>query len=359
VLAVPDPYRQDPRKPLTGQALRRLSTLLIVSAASGCDNVEWGGISVRLQDPPAAVVGATPDSAPSTAEVLGQLPEGAVLYVAERDSSGLHLIPVGGVQRDSVTPFPSETEAPGYRARFAQEKMPPGAEFVLFAKGVRVGSFTVQSVATDESFCVARPVATGIVELTEAARAETRFLAIPREAAVGRKWSEYAPVEMDRPQRDASLSLPLIALAQAGAERPPNILDNRWDMQAFRPEGQSAIWFAGTYLIRDRLQVERPPPTAYSLFLVGAPNADGTSYSVAYAWYRPYWEKGKGAPVFVDQFDWDADGQTEILLEVLGENHRWFAALDQRGGSWTLIHEDPCGRAAPAVVAVTAPAPPQ
>ena len=49
---------------------------------------------------------------------------------------------------------------------------------------------------------------------------------------------------------------------------------------------------------------------------------------------------------FFEQADWDADGETELLVEVFGEEARWFMALDRRNGSWTRIHEPVCTAAA-------------
>jgi hypothetical protein len=317
--------------------------------ASGCDNVEWGGAEIGLREPPPAVIGAAPDTVDVEQERLEAVPEDPVLYVAERDSTGLRLIPVGAVARDSVRHFPSDSEAAGYRARFARQLLPTGAEFVLFARGVRVGSFTVASVETDASFCVARPAARGIVALIPEALEVTRFLALPREAASSYEWRPFEIVEMDRAQRDATLSLPIGALADVGAERPANFLDTRWDMQAIRLAGEDAPMFAVSHLIRDRMRIERPPPSAFSLFMLGVPSGEG--YEAGFVWYRPVSRQGKGAPRFFEQMDWDGDSEAEVLLEVLGEEHRWFAAVDRRGGEWTLVHEDPCGAAAPPVSA--------
>jgi hypothetical protein len=331
------------------RAFRRLAVLLIVSGASACDNVEWGGIEVRRQFPAPASPGDSSGALAGARDTIRALPAGPVLYLAERDSVGLKLIPVGEIFSDSLGAFPGEGQAPTYRARFVRELLTRGSEFVLFSKGVRVGGFTVQSVETDESFCVARPAARGVVELIPEALEETRFLALPREHAGGYGWSAYEVFEMDREQRDASLSLPAAVLGQLRAERSANIIDMRWDARAFRPAGSGPAWFAATYLFRDRLRMESPPPTAYSLFLLAEPGAGG--YRASYSWYRPVAQEGKGAARFFEQFDWSGDGQTDVLLEVLGEQKRWLAALQLRGGTWTRVFEDPCGAAARPVTA--------
>jgi hypothetical protein len=323
------------------RAFRRLAVLLIVSGASACDNVEWGGIEVRRQFPAPAAVGESSGAPSEARDSILPLPTGPVLYMAERDSAGVKLTPVGEILSDSLAPFPSDVQAPGYRARFVRELLPRGAEFVLFANGVRVGGFTVQSVETDNSFCVARPTARGVVEMIPEAMEATRFLALPREHARSYAWGAYEQVEMEREQRDASLSLPAAVLGELMAERSANIIDMRWDARAFRPNGSGPAWIAATYLFRDRLRVERPPPTAYSLFLLGVPGPNG--YQTAYFWHRPVAQDGKGAARLFEQIDWSGDGQTDVLLEVLGEERRWTAALQQRGGTWVRVFEDPCG----------------
>jgi hypothetical protein len=208
---------------------------------------------------------------------------------------------------------------------------------------------TVESVSTDESFCVARPRARGVAELIPGAAEQQRFLALPRAYAQDIERRPFRVAEMDQPQREATLSLPVSVLAQLGAEQPANLLNTRFDMHAFRPAGEDPPLFAVTHLVRDRLQIERPPPSAFSLFIIGVPS--GSGYSAGFVWHREVARQGKGAPFFYEQMDWDKDGQTEVLLEVLGERSRWLAAVDQRAGKWTLVHEDPCGVAAPPVSA--------
>lgn len=333
---------------MSGKTSRRLAALVIVTVASGCDNVEWGGVDVRLQPPPPASVGVVEDTvaeAEESREAL--LPTGPVLYMGRRDSTGLRLVPVGEILADSMAPFLSEQAAPGYRARFARELIPEGKEFVLFAEGARVGSFTALTVETDTTFCAPRPVVRGVTELIPEALTQERFLALPREHARGHGWRAFEPMDTEFQQREASLAVAADIIQQVGAEFPGNILNTRWDLQAFRPGASSPPAFAVTYLLRDRLRIERPVPTAYSLFILGMP--EGGGYQAGYVWYREVAREGKGAPMFFEQFDWDGDGQAEILLEVLGERRRWTAALDRKGGRWTRVYEDPCGAAAPPV----------
>jgi hypothetical protein len=181
----------------------------IVISASACDNVEWGGWSVQMVPPPAAA--GAPDSTEVVVEAGGfTLPEGPVLYTATRDSSGMYLVPVGEIAGDSLRPFLGERSAPGYRAAFARQLMDKGARFTLFSAGSRVGTFTVGEVGTDESYCSARPRATGVVELVPYASDATRFLALPEQFTDSVGYSGYQPLEHDRvcSARRGSISRP-------------------------------------------------------------------------------------------------------------------------------------------------------
>jgi hypothetical protein len=95
-------------------------------------------------------------------------------------------------------------------------------------------------------------------------------------------------------------------------------------------------------VIQDRLRVEAPRAGAYSVFFIG--EAQDTTYQASYTWYRSAGADGKGAPRFVDHLDIDGDGASEVLVEVFGENSRWFASLARRGGAWTKVFEDACGQ---------------
>ena len=72
----------------------------------------------------------------------------------------------------------------------------------------------------------------------------------------------------------------------------------------------------------------------------------GEEYREAYTWYREVDTEGKGAPRYFDHLDWDGDGTDEILLDVLGSNRRWFAALSYRDGAWARTFQDSCGSSA-------------
>ena len=76
--------------------------------------------------------------------------------------------------------------------------------------------------------------------------------------------------------------------------------------------------------------------------MAGESTGGPTDYSLDYVWYRPVSEAGKAAARFYEQFDWDGDGQAEVLLEVLGSDTRWIAALDRGEDGWTTVFESDC-----------------
>lgn len=111
-------------------------------------------------------------------------------------------------------------------------------------------------------------------------------------------------------------------------------------------DGRPAV--STTFVFRDQVEIQPAEPTSYSLYLLAAPE-DGDRYQPALVWYRVAGSDGKGAPRYFQHLDWDADGETEVLLEVLGERSRWSAVVEPRGGEWARTFEDPCGAAAPPV----------
>ena len=276
------------------------------------------------------------------------LPTGPVLYLGRRDSAGLALVPIGEILVDSLAPFPSAEEAPGYLARYVRDLLPAGSEFVLFAEGVQVGHFTATGIEIDSTWCVPRPSVRGIATWIPEAVQTERVLALPRESGRAVAWGAFERAAPNLEQRQASVALAAQTISELGAEWPVNLLNSRWDLQAFQLADDSPA-FAVTYLLRDRLRVERPTSSAASLFLLGV--ASETGYRSGFGWFRRVSQEGKGAPQMFGHFDWDGDGESEILLEVFGEQSRWVAALDRRVGEWMQVYQDPCGASAPPVAA--------
>ena len=335
---------------MSGHALRQLTALGIVISTSACDNVEWGGVDVRLVPSPEASIGTAGRTAEPEATGSCALPTGAVLYMATRDSSGVFVIPVGEIAGDSLLPFRDERSASGYRAAFARELMAPGTRFTLFSAGARVGTLTVRDVGTDESFCTPRPRATGPLELVPDAVQATRFLALPESSTRSASYQEYSPLEHNLAQRTAGIDIATELIPQIGAAWPSSIVDARRDIAAFRlADGRPAV--STTFLFSDEARIQPAQAASYALYLMATP--EGNQYRPAYFWYREARREGKGVPRYFQHLDWDGDGETEVLLEVLGERFRWTAVIQPAGDGWTRTFEDPCGAAAPPVQART------
>ncbi len=320
---------------------RWLLLAVILSAPSGCDNVKWGGVDVRLQAPPAQVEPPPEPAAEGPqATALPPLPSGPVLLAGTREGDLATLTVVGEVRGDALGPLPSEEEAPGFLEHFIRSLLPPGTELVLFSDGARVGRLTVSATATDTLHCRPRAQVTGVVELRPGASDAVRLLALTDSAARLRAWGTPRAQVLEYDQRAGSIAMATEAIRQVGAEWPTSLVESRGDIQAFRMGDAPAPSLAATFLLRDQLAVAEPGAGAWSLFVLGT--AQGGAYRADYFAFRRA-EEGKAAPRFFSHLDWDGDGDSEILLHVFGARTRWFAALGQRGGGWVQTFQDPCG----------------
>jgi hypothetical protein len=321
---------------------RWLLFAVILTAPYGCDNVTWGGVDVRLQAPPAKTE-VTPEVVPEAeqSQSLPELPAGPILLAGTREGNSATLVAVGEVRGDGLAPFPSETEAPGFLDHFSKTLLPPGAELVLFSEGSRIGRLTVTETSTDTRFCVPRPSVTGVLEVTPGASNARRILALLDTGAVRRPYAPYRSWDHDYDQRVASLSLASDAITAVGATWPPSLLESRADIQAFRLPEASGGSVAATFLFDDRLAVAPSANDAYAIFVMGS--RGGSGYQSDFVWYRKAQDEGKGAPRYFSHLDWNRDGRSEILLDVFGAEHRWYAALAQRNGTWVRTFQDPCG----------------
>jgi hypothetical protein len=330
---------------VSAKAFRWLSALVMITVATGCDNVDWGGAEVHLVRPPSTNPdsGSVQDSLPSEPD-LG-LPEGPLLYRATRVGDEVTVVPVAEVRGDSLIPV-ATNEGSEYRTAFAEERLPLGKEFILFAGGVRVGRTRVERVDEDPSFCTARPTASGTAEIVPTAAGLERFLALPAGEGEERPFGEYEGLEDVYAQRAASVEFQIAALRRHGARFPEgDLVNSRVDMRAMRLGGVGPEAFAATFVNLDAARIAPADSAAHATFLLGV--EEGSGYRPAYEWHRSVATDGKGVPVFWEQMDWDGDGSSEILLEVLGEEHRWNAAIAVRGGQWMRIFEDPCGTRTP------------
>jgi len=320
---------------------RWLLLAVILSAPSGCDNVKWGGVDVRLQAPSARAVVAPAAAAEPEAETsLPELPRGPILLAGVREGGVATLAVVGEVRGDALEPLPTADQVPGFLERFTRTLFAPGAELVLFSEGVRVGRLTVTGTALDSTWCAPRPRVTGVVELAPEAMGATRLLALSDPASRSRSWEPFRSLRDEYDQRAASISLATQTIPQVGAAWPPSLVGSRASLDVFRLPEAPGPSVAATFLDRDRLAVAEPGPGAYALLVIGT--AENGTYQRSFVGFKRA-DEGKAAPRYFAHLDWDADGDSEILLEVFGAASRWYATLGQRGGAWVQTFQDPCG----------------
>lgn len=321
---------------------RWLAIAVILTVAPGCDNVSWGGASLTLRTPTERVdllAEAAPDTVPGEVEEAPAPETPSALFAGSRTATRATVVAVGELRRGAVTPI-----AAGVRD-FTDAHLEVGTELVLFSEGARVGRMTVDEVGVDARSCFARPTASGVVELVPSAAGASTFLALPASDAGSRPFEPFVPLAHTYDQRVASLSIARNAMPEVGAPLPPSVLEARKDVQAFRLRGEPGASVAATFLYGDTLAVAQPFRGAYSLFVMGTEQAAGIEPD--HVWYRPADDEGKGAPRYFGHLDWNRDGSDEVLLEVLGAEHRWFAALAKRNGSWVRAFEDSCVEATP------------
>lgn len=316
-----------------------LAIAVILTVATGCDNVAWGGVDVELQAPP-VTESAAAEGEETADEGVPPRELGPILLAGVRDGSRATLSVVGEIHGDSISAFPNPA-FPEDSTRLA-DLMAVGSEWILFAGGVRVGRLTADEVGTVRETCTPRASVTGTIELVPDASSAERLMALSAADAAQRPYGEYVSYQRDYDQGVASLNIVGDVIPRVGAQWPePGTLASREDIQAFQLPELSGQGVAATFVVRDQLAIAPPREGAYTVFVMGLPS--GSGYEEAYSWYRAVDIDGKGAPRYFDHLDWDGDGSSEILLDVFGSNRRWYAGLAQRQGEWVRTFQDACG----------------
>jgi len=320
-----------------------LAIAVILTAATGCDNVAWGGIEVELRPPPISdTAAATANTVDDTVAVV-KVP-GPLLLAGERTGERADFVIVGELLAARLSPFP-DPDVPSDATRLA-ELSTPGSEWVVYSEGVRVGRMTVEATSPAEPYCGDRLTLSGTVELVPSAATAVRLLALPSTDGEIDPYGAYQQHADVYDQRVATLQIAGEAIPRYGESWPAGgVLSLREDIQAFQPADASAPWVAATFVNQDLLGVASPGQGAYSLFVVARPEAGG-ELAEAFTWFRSVESEGKAIPQYHDHLDWDDDGQDEILLDVFGANRRWFATLDRLDGRLIRAFEDPCGSGA-------------
>jgi hypothetical protein len=317
---------------------RWLLLAVILTAPSGCDNVTWGGTEVHLEAPPAKAVSVVAEG--DEGRPLPALPTGPILLAGVHDGDTARLVAVAEVGPDGLAPLVDEAGEPGYVAYLARVRFPARKELILFAEGARVGRVTITRTGVDERFCSPKLSVEGVMELLPAATPARRLLALEDTTAMERPYTPFLHRDDTQDERASALAMAGTALPEVGAPWPPSLLESRADVQVFQLPENEGPSIASTFLFNDQLAVGAAGERAYALFVMGTRGTGG--YELGFTLYRRA-ENGKGAPRYFDHLDWDGDGSSEVLLEILGSGSRWFAGLSKRGDTWVRSFEDPCG----------------
>ncbi len=326
-------------------ALQRLLLLGIVIVATGCDNVEWGGIDVSFRSPSESRVSdPPPDEVEVVEDTVSDGPSlGPVLYMGYRDGDQATLVPVAEIRPEGLFPIEGIGSVEASRS-FTAEHLTPGLEFTLFSDGARVGSFSAEVFSVDERYCRVRPQIRGPIELTSAAATVRKFLAVPVREGSELGYGTYSPVVQTTDLRNTSLRMALRVLRDVGVFLPGDVIDIRRDIQMFRARPGVTPTVVATFVYADDLAVGPAAREAYSIFLA-ADDDDGAGYRRTYVDYRLGSRDGKGTARYFDHLDIDGDGTEEVVLEVMGERSMWLSTLSRQGGAWVEEYRDPCGLA--------------
>ena len=333
--------------PIDRMQREHLAIAVILTLATGCDNVAWEGLGLRLK-PPASPTALSSGQSGITQDLgdeeqsLG-LPKRPILLSGKRTGSTAKLTAVGEVKGNSLTEIPNQGIRSETTDDFSLGLIPQGSEWVLFSEGVRVGRMIAQEVSLDDRFCTLRPAISGIVELVSEASDVEQLIALPIDVAGSRSFKPYTAHRHNYNQRVASLALASEVIPSVGAEWPSSLLDSRTDIHAFQLPGEPGQAIAATFLYQDQMITSPPGPGAYSLFVMG--DVTSGTYEISYMWYRLAESQGKGVPRYLDHIDWNGDGSEDILLEMFGSEDRWFAGLTRQDGRWIRSFEDSCNSA--------------
>lgn len=308
--------------------------LLIVAALSGCDNFFWGGTEIQIvpPPPPQSALEIEPD-----ARVFAEfgLPTGPVVFhIAEYEGSSL-LVPVGELGAGVLRPIrrPADVSPDAYATRFRDTVIPVGAQFSVFRRGARVGTF----VATGEGPVTACgvPTVTGNNTVVAAAVGSPDYVAF-REGLAPDVRGEYSPPQITGSIRTYASIVAERLILQAGLPRPRSWPGAQRDLQSIEIMPGAHPEMAATYLVGDQLAIGPGDPEGYSVFYI-ADYETQRGYQPVYSEVRDYRRTPSAAPRLVDYVDLDGDSSPEIVLQVFGATQSWYDILTNRNGSWTKV----------------------
>jgi len=317
--------RRSVRGPGSGAALVALALL-----AAGCDNVEWGGISVELREP----VYESGDTGAAALDSLAEppplaMPTGPLLFHVRRtDEAGRARIePVVELLADgprAVGPLRAE-RAPEYVREFIARYYAPDQAYTLFRGGARVGTFHVGEPAVGGSGLCLELRAAGHVELRPRADTLSEFLGWSPGTRAGDDTLALPVYRSDM----LSLSQVLARLGVREREIP-----GAWrfrapaDLRALRV-GTGSRGFAATFVVGDSLGAGPPPDSAGSVFIVADYDPSRGYFPIYFdaAWYGP---GQKRALRWLDAADLLADSELEWVLRAYGGAGTWYELVGRR-----------------------------
>lgn len=298
---------------------------------AGCDNVIWGGTDIQVVPPPPRMA----EEIEPDAQVFGEfgLPRGPLLFHIVEDSTGTTtLTPVAEIAGDGLRPVrrPAEVAADAYEERFRETVLPVGAQFDVFRRGARVGTFVAQAEGPITSCGV--PTVEGTTTVVAAAVDSDDYLAF-RSGLAPEARGEFTPPQITGPIRTYASIVAERLILQAGLPRPRSWPGAQRDLNAIEilPGGHPEM--TATYLVGDNLAVGPADPQGYSVFYI-ADYETQRGYMPIYEEIRDYRQMGKEAPRLIDYVDWNNDGSPEVLLQVFGRDRSWYEVISNTGEGW-------------------------
>jgi len=303
-------------------------------------------VDVRLQGPRDHTGTATePQTANSESDAEVELPLGPILLTGRRSGNSVSLSALAVQTGPLWLPLVPEGADPAILDRFVAERLTPGSRYTLFSEGVRVGTFVQTEAATlQEEGCTIRPVLSGEIEILPGAMDAQTFMALPEEQGADWEYRAFRRHASTYEQRVGSLGTARVVIPRVGAAFPPTVLETRRELRIVSLDGGTSPGLAASFVFLDDLQVGGAPGRAYSVFFTARPLPGGV-FEADYLWYRRADDGGKAWPRLQGHLDLDRDGRDELLLEVFGDDSRWFQLEGYRGGAWRTLFADACAKA--------------
>ena len=304
-----------------------------------CDSVEWGGIEITLEGPTESVPN-DPNFETQFRKEKTPLEGRNFLYLGSRKADEGSLIPIVEILPSGLLSTPNVSHQKRLD-EFSASHFELGSQFTLFSDGSRIGTLTTTHNDLNQDYCYPRPEGKGIVRLTSDAQEVQYFLALARESTTIPYLKDYRPVVQTRALRQASMDMAIEVISSVGATWPPSVLESRKALNFFRSQLDQSPTIIATFTKNDALQIGPAPLGMYSILLIGS-NHDGLGYQPTYVDYRSAVPEGKAIGRYVDHLDLNGDGQSEIVLEMLGEKSKWISVLGLNANTWNRTYTDSC-----------------